>query len=179
VTLRPSANPQGRPNVRRGSRSTRAEVRLLELDSARSAGERSDRCRARLWRSENPELQCPRRSVLSRPHDTDCEFGSAVAEVGLQREVASRLEPDLVCLVPCLRPRDHDSMRRPDWGLKEKRWEKAPNEEVRPAKTAWDVLQLLIVPVMLVLIALYFNASQASRDRSPRGSPHTRGQSAC
>jgi uncharacterized protein YjbI with pentapeptide repeats len=37
---------------------------------------------------------------------------------------------------------------------------------VQPAKTAWDVLQLLIVPVMLVAIALYFNASQASRDRS-------------
>ena len=54
----------------------------------------------------------------------------------------------------------------PDWGLKEKRWKKLTNEEVRPAKTAWDVLQLLIVPVMLILIALYFNASQASRDRS-------------
>jgi uncharacterized protein YjbI with pentapeptide repeats len=57
-------------------------------------------------------------------------------------------------------------MRWLDWGVGERRWKKSPDEEVRPAKTAWDVLQLLIVPVMLVAIALYFNASQASRDRS-------------
>jgi len=58
-------------------------------------------------------------------------------------------------------------MRLPGWlGVQERRWKKSAGEEVQPAKTAWDVLQLLIVPVMLVAIALYFNASQASRDRS-------------
>lgn len=62
---------------------------------------------------------------------------------------------------------DHQIVRLPGWtGVPERRWTKSPDEEVRPPKTAWDVLQLLIVPVMLVLIALYFNASQASRDRS-------------
>jgi uncharacterized protein YjbI with pentapeptide repeats len=95
-------------------------------------------------------------------------------------------------LVTRARPRDHPGMRFPgdlgpqegrrekspdeevqpaksawEWlGVRERRWKKSPEEEVQPAKTAWDVLQLLIVPVMLVLIALYFNASQASRDRS-------------
>jgi hypothetical protein len=58
-------------------------------------------------------------------------------------------------------------MHLPDWlGIQERRWKKSADEELQPAKTAWDMLQLLIVPVMLVLIALYFNASQASRDRS-------------
>jgi uncharacterized protein YjbI with pentapeptide repeats len=58
-------------------------------------------------------------------------------------------------------------MRLPGWlGVQERRWKKSPDEDVQPAKTVWDVLQLLIVPVLLVLIALYFNSSQASRDRS-------------
>jgi hypothetical protein len=58
-------------------------------------------------------------------------------------------------------------MRWPAWlGVGERRWKKSPNEEVQPAKTAWDFLQLLIVPAILVAIALAFNASQASRDRS-------------
>ena len=58
-------------------------------------------------------------------------------------------------------------MRWPAWlGVGERRWKRSPDEEVQPSKTAWDVLQLLIVPLMLVLIAFYFNASQASRDRS-------------
>ena len=37
-------------------------------------------------------------------------------------------------------------------GLTEQRWTKGPNEEVRPAKTAWDWLQLLIVPALMHLI---------------------------
>ncbi len=58
-------------------------------------------------------------------------------------------------------------MRWPGWlGLTERRWKKSPDEEVQPAKTAWDLLQLLIVPAVLAAIALLFNASQASRDRS-------------
>lgn len=58
-------------------------------------------------------------------------------------------------------------MRWPAWlGISERRWEKSPNEEVQPAKTAWDFLQLLIVPAILIVIALAFNAAQASRDRS-------------
>jgi uncharacterized protein YjbI with pentapeptide repeats len=58
-------------------------------------------------------------------------------------------------------------MRWPAWlGVGEHRWKKSPNEEVQPAKTAWDFLQLLIVPAILVAIALAFNASQASRERS-------------
>jgi uncharacterized protein YjbI with pentapeptide repeats len=58
-------------------------------------------------------------------------------------------------------------MRWPSWlGVGERRWKKSADEEVQPAKTAWDWLQLLIVPGMLVVIALAFNASQASRDRA-------------
>ena len=57
-------------------------------------------------------------------------------------------------------------MSRWDWlGLTEKRWRKNPDEEVRPAKTAWDWLQVAVVPVALVVIALVFNASQTARDR--------------
>lgn len=50
------------------------------------------------------------------------------------------------------------------WGLRERRWRKADGEEVEPAKTVWDIAQLLIVPAMLVAIAIAFNASQSSRD---------------
>jgi uncharacterized protein YjbI with pentapeptide repeats len=58
-------------------------------------------------------------------------------------------------------------MRWPAWlGVGERRWKKSPDEEVQPPKTAWDFLQLLIVPGILVVIALAFNASQASRERS-------------
>ena len=57
-------------------------------------------------------------------------------------------------------------MRWPAWlGVGERRWKKSPDEEVQPPKTAWDFLQLLIVPGILVVIALAFNASQASRER--------------
>ena len=53
-----------------------------------------------------------------------------------------------------------------DWlGLGEKRWAKRPDEEVRPAKTAWDWLQLAVVPVVLAIIALTFNASQTAREQ--------------
>jgi hypothetical protein len=57
-------------------------------------------------------------------------------------------------------------MRWPAWlGVGERRWKKSPDEEVQPGKTLWDFLQLLIVPAMLAVIALLFNASQASRER--------------
>jgi uncharacterized protein YjbI with pentapeptide repeats len=57
-------------------------------------------------------------------------------------------------------------MARWDWlGLGERRWTKRDGEEVAPAKTAWDWLQLLVVPAMLVAIAVGFNASQSSRDQ--------------
>lgn len=59
-------------------------------------------------------------------------------------------------------------MRWPDWsrisGLGERRWKKAPDEEVQPSKTVWDWLQLLIVPAMLAAIAVAYNAAQASRE---------------
>jgi uncharacterized protein YjbI with pentapeptide repeats len=59
-----------------------------------------------------------------------------------------------------------NTVARWDWlGLTEERWRKEPDEEVRPAKTAWDVLQVAVIPVALVLIALAFNAAQTSRDR--------------
>jgi uncharacterized protein YjbI with pentapeptide repeats len=58
-------------------------------------------------------------------------------------------------------------MGRWDWlGVREQRWTKKSDEEVRPAKTAWDWLQIAVVPAMLAIIALAFTASQASRDRS-------------
>jgi len=57
-------------------------------------------------------------------------------------------------------------MRWRDWlGIGERRWKKAADEEVQPSKTLWDFLQLLIVPAILVVIAILFNASQESRDR--------------
>jgi uncharacterized protein YjbI with pentapeptide repeats len=64
--------------------------------------------------------------------------------------------------------------RKPSWwrrvwrslGFGERRWTKGENEEVQPAKTFWDFLQLLLVPLLLFLIAWLFNGWQASRDRS-------------
>jgi Pentapeptide repeats (8 copies) len=57
-------------------------------------------------------------------------------------------------------------MRWPAWlGVGERRWKKSSDEEIQPAKTVWDWLQLLVVPAMLVVIALLFNTSQASRER--------------
>jgi Pentapeptide repeats (8 copies) len=52
-----------------------------------------------------------------------------------------------------------------DWfGLSERRWRKGPDEEVRPAKTLWDWLQLLLVPAVLAVLAIVFNAWQSDRD---------------
>ena len=54
-----------------------------------------------------------------------------------------------------------------DWtGVGERRWKTAPNEQVQPSKTLWDLLQLLIVPVILVGVSLWWSASQDSRDKS-------------
>src|SRR4051794_653282 len=58
-------------------------------------------------------------------------------------------------------------VRWPRWlGFGERRWSKSADEEVAPAKTLWDVLQLLIVPAMLAAIALAFSMSQDARDRA-------------
>jgi Pentapeptide repeats (8 copies) len=59
-------------------------------------------------------------------------------------------------------------MRWRDWlGVGERRWPKDADEEVlRPAKTLWDWLQLLIVPVILVGVSLWWSSSQNSRDKS-------------
>jgi uncharacterized protein YjbI with pentapeptide repeats len=54
-----------------------------------------------------------------------------------------------------------------DWtGVGERRWKTAPNEQVQPSKTLWDLLQLLIVPVILVGVSLLWSASQDTRDKS-------------
>jgi len=54
-----------------------------------------------------------------------------------------------------------------DWtGIPEKRWWKQQDEEVRPAKTLWDWLQLLIVPTILIGISLVWNAAQTSHDKA-------------
>jgi hypothetical protein len=55
--------------------------------------------------------------------------------------------------------------RWPEWtGLSEKRWRKDPDEEIRPAKTAWDWLQLVAVPLMLAVLALIFNGWLSGRE---------------
>ena len=52
-----------------------------------------------------------------------------------------------------------------EWtGVGERRWKTAPNEQVQPAKTLWDLLQLLIVPVILVGVSLLWSASQTASD---------------
>ena len=54
-----------------------------------------------------------------------------------------------------------------DWtGVGERRWKTSPNEQVEPSKTLWDLLQLLIVPVILVGVSLWWSASQDTRDKS-------------
>lgn len=56
-------------------------------------------------------------------------------------------------------------MSRWDWtGLTEKKWRKEEGEEIRPAKTAWDFVQLLIIPLALAGIALGFDNWQSERD---------------
>jgi hypothetical protein len=53
----------------------------------------------------------------------------------------------------------------PDWtGLSEKKWSKGPEEEIRPAKTLWDWLQLVAVPLALAILALLFNGWQSGRE---------------
>ena len=52
-----------------------------------------------------------------------------------------------------------------DWlGVGERRWKKAPDEEVQPAKTLWDWLQLLIVPAILIGVTFAWSASQTRSD---------------
>ena len=52
-----------------------------------------------------------------------------------------------------------------DWtGVGERRWKTSPNEQVQPSKTLWDLLQLLIVPVILVGVSLFWSASQTKSD---------------
>jgi len=54
-----------------------------------------------------------------------------------------------------------------DWtGVGERRWTTASNQQVQPSKTLWDLLQLLIVPVILVAVSLWWSASQDTRDKS-------------
>jgi len=56
-------------------------------------------------------------------------------------------------------------MAWPDWlGVAERRWKKSADEGVQPSsKTAWDWLQLLIVPAMLAGIAILFIMLQIAR----------------
>src|SRR5688500_16714622 len=52
-----------------------------------------------------------------------------------------------------------------EWlGVGERRWTKAPDEEVQPGKTLWDWLQLLIVPANLIAVTFAWSASQTSSD---------------
>jgi uncharacterized protein YjbI with pentapeptide repeats len=56
-------------------------------------------------------------------------------------------------------------MRVREWlGVGERRWKKAPDEEVQPAKTLWDWLQLLIVPAILVAVTFAWSATQTRSD---------------
>ena len=56
-------------------------------------------------------------------------------------------------------------MRWRDWlGVGERRWKKAPDEEVQPAKTLWDWLQLLIVPAILIAVTFAWSATQTRSD---------------
>ena len=56
-------------------------------------------------------------------------------------------------------------MRWRDWlGVGERRWKKAPDEEVQPAKTLWDWLQLLIVPAILIAVTFAWSAAQTKSD---------------
>ena len=56
-------------------------------------------------------------------------------------------------------------MRWREWlGVGERRWKKAPDEEVQPAKTLWDWLGLLIVPAILIGVTFAWSASQTRSD---------------
>ena len=55
-----------------------------------------------------------------------------------------------------------------DWpwtGLTKDPGDGTPNYPVRPARTAWDWLQLLIVPFVLALATVGLTLAQSSRDR--------------
>src|SRR3954471_12194438 len=54
--------------------------------------------------------------------------------------------------------------RWPDFGWGERRWKRDPDEEVRPAKTLWDVMELLVVPIVITVLAFAFNGWQAARE---------------
>src|SRR4051812_6319196 len=49
-------------------------------------------------------------------------------------------------------------------GVRERRWKKAPDEEVQPAKTLWEWLQLLIVPAILIALTFVWSATQTRSD---------------
>ena len=52
-----------------------------------------------------------------------------------------------------------------DWtGVGERRWKTAPDEQVQPAKTLWDWLQLLIVPAILIAVTFAWSATQTRSD---------------
>src|SRR5215217_5367930 len=58
-------------------------------------------------------------------------------------------------------------MRWREWlGVGERRWKKGPDEEVQPAKTLWDWLELLIVPVILIVATLAWTGLQTSSDNT-------------
>jgi hypothetical protein len=54
-----------------------------------------------------------------------------------------------------------------EWlGVGERRWKKAPDEEVQPAKTLWDWLQLLIVPAILIGVTFAWSGLQTKSDNA-------------
>jgi len=60
---------------------------------------------------------------------------------------------------------EYQLVRWREWlGVGERRWKKAPDEEVQPAKTLWDWLQLLIVPAILIGITFAWSATQTRTD---------------
>jgi hypothetical protein len=69
-------------------------------------------------------------------------------------------------------PLETAEARMPSWwrrvgrrlGFGERRWTKGPNEEVQPAKTFWDWLQLLIVPAILIGVTLAWSFTQTRGD---------------
>jgi len=62
-----------------------------------------------------------------------------------------------------------------EWlGVSERRWKKAPDEEVRPAKTLWDWLQLLIVPAILIGITFAWSSTQTRANNKREDRAHRR-----
>jgi uncharacterized protein YjbI with pentapeptide repeats len=52
-----------------------------------------------------------------------------------------------------------------EWlGVGERRWKKAPDEEVQPAKTLWDWMQLVLVPAILIGVTFVWSAAQTRSD---------------